>query len=101
MTEPMRKIAAFSMRILIIYKKGIIKMLSESIPPPIPLFPNSIIGKEIIHANIIELNAISDQVKVPAIAKSQMQHTAMPIRIAAVKIIEITVFFLIFSFSSI
>ena len=64
-------------------------MLSESIPPKTPLFPNNIIGKEIIHANKIALNVISDHVKAPVIVISQIQHTIIPIIIVTVKIIDI------------
>lgn len=95
----MRKTAVLFTRMLIIYKKGIIKMLSESIAPKIPLLPDNIMGKEIIHANMIELNAVRDHVKAPVIAISQIQHTIMPIIIVTVKITDITVFLLIFFIS--
>ena len=93
MIEPMRKTAMRFVRTPMIYKKGIVKMLSESIPPRLPLFPNNTTGKEIIHANITALHAMSDHVKAAVITISQIQHTIIPAIMIAEKITDAAAFF--------
>ena len=59
----------------------------------IPLFPKTIPGKDITHANTIELTGINDHVKLPDIAILQIRHTIIPVNSVAEKTIEIITFF--------
>ena len=49
-------------------KKGTIKTLNDTKLTINPLFPKIILGKDITHANIIELTGMNDHVKLPDIA---------------------------------
>ena len=57
-----------------------IKTLNDMKLTTIPLFPNRILGKDTAHAKAMELTGISDHVKLPDIAISQMRHTMIPIK---------------------
>lgn len=74
-------------------KKGTIKTLNDTKLTMIPLFPKIILGKDIIHANIIELTGMNDHVKLPDIAILQIRHTMIPINSVAEKRIERMTFF--------
>ena len=65
----------------------------------IPPFPQIILGKDITHANTIELTGINDHVKLPDIAMLQIRHTIIPISSVAEKSFEI-ITFLVMLFSS-
>lgn len=62
------------MILLIIYKNGIIKMLNTIKEQGIPLLPYFMNGMNTSHAKRLELIGYSDQVNVPDIATSQMEH---------------------------
>ncbi|MBD5556014.1 MAG: hypothetical protein HDQ95_11950 [Roseburia sp.] len=51
-----------------------IKVLSDIKLPTIPFLPNMVLGKQIIHAKIIELNGMSDHDKRPDMAMSQIRE---------------------------
>ena len=67
------------MILLITYKNGMIKMLNAIKEQSIPLLPYFMNGTNTNHAKRLELIGYSDQVNVPAIATSQMEHTITPV----------------------
>ncbi len=76
-----------------------VKTLNDIKLTIIPLFPKIILGKDITHANTIELTGINDHVKLPDIAMLQIRHAIIPINSVAEKSIEI-IAFLVMLFSS-
>ena len=62
-----------------------VKTLNDIKLTTIPLFPKIILGKDITHANTIELTGINDHVKLPDIAMLQIRHTIIPINSVAEK----------------
>ena len=78
MTVPMENTAFTFTSLLNTYKYGMIKTLRAIRLAIIPLFPNIIVGKERTHAKIIELMGISDHVKLPDSAISQIRQTTTP-----------------------
>ena len=63
------------MILLIAYKNGMIKILNDTKEQHIPFFPYFISGTNINHARRLELIGYSDQVNIPDIAMSQIEHT--------------------------
>ena len=68
----------FSMILLITYRNGIIKILNDMREQRMPFPPHFISGTNTSHAKRLALIGYSDQVNVPDIATSQMEHTIMP-----------------------
>ena len=83
---------AFSRR-LIKYKYGMIKTLNDIKLMAIPFFPNRMPGKDMTHANTMELTGMSDQVKLPDIARLQIMHTMIPVKRVTEKRDEMNIFF--------
>lgn len=66
------------MILLITYRNGMIIILNDTKEQRIPLFPYFTSGTNTSHAKRHELIGYSDQVNVPDIAISQMEHTIIP-----------------------
>ena len=76
---------------------GKIKKLSDSRLATSPIFPNTMLGKDMSQTKTMEQTGMSDHVKLSVIAKLQMRHTMIPIiSIAENKIEKITFFAMVF-----
>ena len=70
-----------------------IKTLNDIKLTTTPLFPNTILGKDMTHAKTMELTGIGDHVKLPDIAILQIRHTMIPIKSVTENKMEIITFF--------